>query len=181
MTWAQSAPFRAAASSPAAPPGQEWGHGAGDGQRDAEGDGAHRQDDPDHHEPEYRRSEGDGQGQEGAQVQVRERVDVVDGPGQQVAAVPPRQGRRDAWREAVAEPHPPAGQRPQCRIVADQPSRTQRPAEERQHSTAARTPTSAPSPGRKAACPTTQPEPASSPMVAAAEANPSRPYPARRP
>ena len=77
---------------------------------------------------------GDRDRQQRAQVEVLQGVDVVDGAGQQVAAAPPGQRGGHPGGEAVVEPHPPARQRAQRGVVADEAfGVAQRPAEEGQH------------------------------------------------
>ena len=77
----------------AAPPGEQRRHDQGDGEREAEGEGGPGQDEADGHRADHGRAHGDRHRQQRAQVEVLEGVDVVDGPGQQVAAAPPRQAR----------------------------------------------------------------------------------------
>ena len=79
-------------------------------------------------------ADGDRHRQQGAQVEVLQRVDVVDGPGQEVAAAPARQAGRHPRRQAVVEPDPPPGQGPQRGVVADQAfGVAQRAAQEGEH------------------------------------------------
>ncbi len=118
----------------AAAPGQQGGHGQGDGQRHTEGEGGPGEDEPDGDGADHRGAPGDGHRQQGAQVQVLQRVDVVDGARQQVAAAPSRQGGGHPGGQAVVEPDAPAGERAQRGIVADQAlGVAQRSAQERQH------------------------------------------------
>ena len=114
-------------------PGQRGGDHEGHGQREAEPERGPREDEADDDRAERGGTDGHGDRQHGAQVEVLERVDVVDGPGQQVAAAPPGQRRRHPGRQAVVEPDPPAGQGPQRGVVADQTlAVAQRAAEEGQ-------------------------------------------------
>ena len=60
-----------------------------------------------------------------------QRVDVVDGAGEEVAAAPAGQRGGHSGCEAVVEPQPPAGQRAEGGIVADEAlCVAQRPAQE---------------------------------------------------
>ena len=77
---------------------------------------------------------GDRHRQQRAQVEVLQGVDVVDGAGEQVAAAPPGQRGGHPGGQAVVEPQPPAGQRAQRGVVADEAfGVAQRPAEEGEH------------------------------------------------
>ena len=76
----------------------------------------------------------DGDREQRAQVEVLEVVDVIDGPGEEVAAAPAGERGRHARREAVVEPHAPARECAQRGVVADQAlGVAQRPAEEGEH------------------------------------------------
>ena len=104
----------------APPPGQRRRDGQGDEERDPERERRPGQDEADGRRADRTGAHRDGHRQEGAQVQVLERIDIVDGAGQEVAAAPSGQGGRNARGEAVVQPHAPAGQRAQRGIVADQ-------------------------------------------------------------
>ena len=89
---------------PAAAPGEERGHGQGDQQREAEGDGSPREDEPDGDGAENGRPRGNRHGQERAQVEVLQGVDVVDSARQQIATAPSRQRGRHPGGQAVVQP-----------------------------------------------------------------------------
>ena len=117
-----------------AAPREQRRHGEREGQRDRERQRGPGQDEADGDDPDDAGAHGDGHRQQGAQIEVLQGVDVVDGAGQEVAAAPPGEGGRHAGGEAVVEPHPPPGQRAQGGVVAHQPLLVaQRPAEEGQH------------------------------------------------
>ena len=59
------------------------------------------QDQADRHRPDHTGAHGDRHRQQGAQVEVLEGVDVVDGAGEEVAAAPSGEGGRHARGEAV--------------------------------------------------------------------------------
>ena len=80
----------------AAPPGEQCRHGQGHGQRRTQCQRGPGQDHPDGHRADDAGAHRDRHRQQGAQVEVLECVDVVDGAGQQVAAAPAGQGGRHA-------------------------------------------------------------------------------------
>ena len=129
-------PTRAAiSSSPLRRQVSEGGHDQGDGEGEAERRARPTgRISPTATVPMTAGPDGDRHRQQRAQVEVLQRVDVVDGPGQEVAAAPPGERGRHPGREAVVEPHPPAGERAQRGIVADQAfGVAQRPAQEGEH------------------------------------------------
>ena len=134
-TWAESAAGEGGhLVVPAAAPGEEGGNRQRDEEREAERQGGPRQDEPDGHGADDGRPGGDRHRQQRAQVEVLQRIDVVDGAGQQVAAAPSCQRGRHPGGEAVVEPHPPARQRAQGRVMADEPlGVAQRSPQEGQH------------------------------------------------
>jgi hypothetical protein len=79
---------------------------AGGGEEEAHDDDGQRGD-----------AERDDEGVEAAQVEVLERVDVLDGPARHVAAAPVRQSPRGERLEAVEQPDAPPGQRPERGVV----------------------------------------------------------------
>ncbi len=120
-TCAESAPPSAAAASLSAPlPGQEGGDRARHGEGNPEGERGDGKFESDHHESDDGRAGRDTEREQRPQVEVLQRVHVVDRPGEQVPAAPPGERGRDARGQAVVEPDAPAGQGPQGGVVADQ-------------------------------------------------------------
>ena len=118
----------------AAPPGEQRRHGQRERQGEAERQGGPREDHADGHRADHAGADGDRHREQRAEVEILQRVDVVDGPHQQVAAPPPRQRRGHPRREAVVEPDPPAREGAERGVVADEALRVAEwSAEEGEH------------------------------------------------
>ena len=92
-----------------------------DQQRDAEGQRGPAEDEPDHDQSQRGGAGGDRDGQQGAEIEVLQRVDVVDGAAQEITAAPPDQGRGHARGDSRSYSQTrQSGQRAQGGVVADE-------------------------------------------------------------
>ena len=96
------------------------GSDEGDRKGDPEGQRSPGQDEPHRDGTDDGGANSDAHREQRAQIEVLQRVDVVDCPCEQVATAPSGQGGGHAGRQPVVEPDAPSGECPQGGVVADQ-------------------------------------------------------------